>query len=134
MTRRTRQRLQVLELLEETEEFCSAQQLHARLRERDTGIGLATVYRTLRLLADSGEVGRVRLPSGEQLFRRCDSGRRHHHHLVCRFCGGTVEIVSPATEAWAEEVAAVHGYLDVTHTLEIMGTCPRCAVNGPPAE
>jgi Fur family ferric uptake transcriptional regulator len=126
-TRRTRQRRQVLALLDETEEFRSAQQLHALLGARDTGIGLATVYRTLRLLAEAGEVAAVRQPSGQQMFRRCDSGRRHHHHLVCRSCGRTVEVAGPAVGTWAQEVAAEHGYCDAVHTLEILGTCPRCA-------
>ncbi|MGC1208829.1 MAG: transcriptional repressor, partial [Ornithinimicrobium sp.] len=47
----------------------------------------------------------------------------HHHHLVCRVCGRTVEIEGPAVETWAERVAAEHAFVDVAHTLEIFGTC-----------
>jgi Fur family ferric uptake transcriptional regulator len=50
-----------------------------------------------------------------------------HHHLVCRSCGGTVEVLGPAVESWADRIAAEQGYTDVSHTLEIFGTCPRCA-------
>jgi Fur family transcriptional regulator, ferric uptake regulator len=125
--RRTRQRTEVIALLEETREFSTAQQLHARLRERGSRIGLATVYRTLRLLTDSGEVGALRLDSGEQLFRRCDSLRRHHHHLVCRSCGHTVEIHGSAVESWMRQVAEDNGFRDISHVLEIFGCCARCA-------
>jgi Fur family ferric uptake transcriptional regulator len=69
----------------------------------------------------------MRLPTGEQLYRRC--GREHHHHLVCRGCGTTVEVEGPAVERWADKLAADHGFTDVSHTVEIFGTCPRCAAS-----
>jgi Fur family ferric uptake transcriptional regulator len=125
ITRNTRQRAEVLALLESTDEFRSAQQLHAELRQRGTGVGLTTVYRTLQLLADAGEVDHMRLPDGEQLYRRCGRSQ-HHHHLVCRTCGRTVEVEGPAVERWAEKIAAEHDFTDVSHTLEIFGTCAHC--------
>jgi Fur family ferric uptake transcriptional regulator len=124
-TRNTRQRAEVLALLQGTDGFRSAQQLHADLRARGAKVGLTTVYRTLQLLADAGEVDQMRLPDGEQLYRRC-AGDRHHHHLVCRGCGRTVEVEGPAVERWAQRVAAEHGFTDVGHTLEIFGTCAAC--------
>jgi Fur family transcriptional regulator, ferric uptake regulator len=133
ITRNTRQRGEVRALLEETDGFRSAQQLHAELRARGARVGLTTVYRTLQLLSESGEVDQMRLPDGEQLYRRC--GRHpHHHHLVCRICGRTVEVEGPAVERWAERVAEQHSFVDVAHTLEIFGTCITCAgvaVRGP---
>ncbi|MFC0098947.1 Fur family transcriptional regulator [Micromonospora marina] len=123
--RNTRQRAKVVELLSRSDEFRSAQRLHAELREGGAVVGLTTVYRTLQALADAGEVDILRLPTGEQLFRRCS--RTHHHHLVCRHCGRTVEITGPAVEAWARRTASQHGFTDVNHTLEIMGTCAECA-------
>jgi Fur family ferric uptake transcriptional regulator len=123
--RNTRQRAAVSALLREVEGFHSAQQLHAMLRERGERVGLTTVYRTLQAMADSGEVDVMRPPGGEHLYRRCSEG--HHHHLVCRSCGRTVEVEGPAVESWASRVAAQHGFVDVSHTLEIFGTCPDCA-------
>jgi Fur family ferric uptake transcriptional regulator len=124
--RNTRQRAEVLALLETTDGFRSAQQLHAALREQGAGVGLTTVYRTLQLLSDAGEVDQMRLPDGEQMYRRCGRGG-HHHHLVCRSCGRTVEVEGPAVEHWAQEQAERHGFVDVDHTLEIVGTCADCA-------
>ncbi|MGC5291138.1 Fur family transcriptional regulator [Micromonospora sp. DT231] len=123
--RNTRQRSAVSALLGEMAGFHSAQDLHAMLRQRGERVGLTTVYRTLQGLADAGEIDVMRPPGGEHLYRRCSEG--HHHHLVCRVCGNTVEVAGPAVESWADRVAAQHGYADVSHTLEIFGTCPSCA-------
>jgi Fur family transcriptional regulator, ferric uptake regulator len=131
ITRNTRQRGEVLALLEETDGFRSAQQLHADLRARGARVGLTTVYRTLQLLTDAGEVDQMRRPDGEQLYRRC-AQLQHHHHLVCRACGRTVEVEGPAVERWAQRTAAQHGFIDVVHTLEIVGTCTGCTRVGHP--
>jgi Fur family ferric uptake transcriptional regulator len=122
--RSTRQRAAVSALLAEVEGFHSAQELHAMLRERGDRVGLTTVYRTLQGMADNGEVDVMRPPGGEHLYRRCSEG--HHHHLVCRSCGRTVEVEGPTVENWASKIAAANGYVDVSHTLEIFGTCPDC--------
>jgi Fur family transcriptional regulator, ferric uptake regulator len=123
--RTTRQRVAVADALEEVDDFRSAQDLHALLRERGDTVGLATVYRTLQVLAESGEIDVLRTDDGEAVYRRCSAG--HHHHLVCRSCGRTVEVAGPAVERWAGQVGGEHGYVDVTHTLEVFGTCPACA-------
>ncbi|WMF04460.1 Fur family transcriptional regulator [Micromonospora robiginosa] len=123
--RTTRQRSAVSALLDEVEGFHSAQDLHAMLRRRGDRIGLTTVYRTLQALADADEIDVMRPPGGEHLYRRCSGG--HHHHLVCRGCGRTVEVAGPAVEKWADRISAEHGFTEVSHTLEIFGTCPACA-------
>ena len=124
--RNTRQRYEVLALLDEESGFRTPYQLHMLLVARGAKVGLTTVYRTLQRLVDAGEVDVTRLPSGEQLFRRCNR-EQHHHHLVCRSCGATIEVLGPAVERWAEHVAAQLGYVEVSHTLEIFGTGSRCA-------
>ncbi|MFD0821729.1 Fur family transcriptional regulator [Micromonospora zhanjiangensis] len=123
--RNTRQRSAVSALLGQVDGFHSAQELHAMLRDRGERVGLTTVYRTLQGLAAAGEVDVMRPPGGEHRYRRCSQG--HHHHLVCRACGSTVEVEGPTVENWADRIAAQHGYADISHTLEIFGTCPRCA-------
>ncbi len=123
--RTTRQRTAIAALLDEVDEFRSAQQLHALLAVRGETIGLATVYRTLGAMADADELDTLRTDSGESLYRRCE--RQHHHHLVCRRCGATVEVTGVGLEAAVRAVATAHGYTDVTHSLELFGTCARCA-------
>jgi len=123
--RPTKQRAAVSAVLDELEEFRSAQDLHALLRQRGQNVGLTTVYRTLQALADAGEVDVLRADDGEAVYRRCSSG--HHHHLVCRHCGRTVEVEGPAVERWADRVASEHGFAEVSHTIEVFGTCGSCA-------
>ncbi len=123
--RATRQRAAVAAVLDEVDDFRSAQELHDLLKRRGEAVGLTTVYRTLQALAAAGEVDVLRTADGEAVYRRCSRG--HHHHLVCRRCGRTVEVEGPAVEHWAEKVAAEHGYTDVSHQVEIFGTCPACS-------
>lgn len=123
--RPTRQQALVADALADGREFTSAQDLHARLRADGSAVGLATVYRTLQTLAADGAVDVLRTDDGEAVYRRCSRG--HHHHLVCRHCGRTVEVEGPAVERWAAAVSAEHGFSDPEHTVEIVGTCADCA-------
>jgi Fur family transcriptional regulator, ferric uptake regulator len=123
--RATRQRAAIAKLLDQLDDFRSAQELHEELRKRGEAIGLTTVYRTLQSLSDAGEVDVLRTASGEAMYRHCSS--HHHHHLVCRHCGRTVEVEGPAVESWATRVAAEHGFAEISHTMEIFGTCEDCA-------
>jgi Fur family transcriptional regulator, ferric uptake regulator len=119
----------VVDLLADIADFRSAQELYDELRKRGDEIGLTTVYRTLQSLADAGEVDVLRTDSGEAMYRRCSA--HHHHHLVCRHCGRTVEVEGLAVERWAEKVAASNGFSDISHTIEIVGVCADCAANRP---
>jgi Fur family ferric uptake transcriptional regulator len=121
--RSTKQRAAVVELLNEIDDFRSAQELHDELRKRGDGIGLTTVYRTLQSLSDAGEIDVLRTDSGEAIYRRCSA--HHHHHLVCRICGHTIEVEGPAVERWADKIASANGFSNISHTVEIVGTCNR---------
>lgn len=122
--RPTKQRTAIADLLGRTADFRTAQQLHEALRDAGLSIGLTTVYRTLQVLADAGQVDVIRAADGESMYRRCTDGE-HHHHLVCRRCGRTEEIDAPDVELWAAEQARLHGYTDVTHVIEIFGVCSQ---------
>jgi Fur family ferric uptake transcriptional regulator len=124
--RSTRQKRALALVVDEARDFRSAQELHEALRARGERVGLTTVYNQLRALADAGLLDTLRSPDGETLYRRCGS-EGHHHHLLCRSCGRTVEVAGIAIERWAEKVAAEAGFVDVSHTIEVVGTCPTCA-------
>ena len=104
--RATRQRAAVSALLDRLDDFRSAQEIHEELRR-------------------GGEVDVLRTGSGEAVYRRCASAE-HHHHLVCRRCGHTVEIEGPTVETWAQRVAEAHGFVELSHTAEIFGLCRDC--------
>ena len=122
--RPTRQRRAVVDALASFDDFRSAQEIHELLGRRGEAVGLATVYRTLQRLAEAGDVDVLRTEDGEAVWRRCSDS--HHHHLVCRACGATVEVEGPTVERWTRAIAAEHGYADVSHSLEIFGTCGDC--------
>ena len=124
--RMTKQRAAVVGVLA-TGDFRSAQAWHDALRRDGSTIGLATVYRTLQALAESGDVDAVVTESGETLYRRCEATEDHHHHLRCRTCGRAVELDAPDVEEWAAAVGARYGYTGISHTMELTGVCAECA-------
>lgn len=125
MKRNTWQREAVRTALTESDGFVSAQTLHSSLRDEGSSIGLATVYRALNDLATEGEADTLQ-QEGEALFRACRSSS-HHHHLICRKCGATVEIKADAVEQWAQSVAAEHGFTAPKHVVDVFGLCPDCS-------
>lgn len=130
-TRATKQRKAVADLLSQFRDFRSAQQIHAILRDRGNKVGLATVYRTLGVMVNSGHVDFLTREDGETVYLQCSD--RHHHHLLCRSCGRSIEIAGQAVVDWADAVGEEHGYTHVTHTLELFGLCPECSPAEPAA-
>mgnify|MGYP002135626013 FL=1 len=104
--------------------FVSAQQLHQTLKKHGSTIGLATVYRTLADLAQAGEADSLQSKDAEVLYRACTT--THHHHLICRKCGLTLEIEAQNLEKWADQVAKDHGFSQPSHNIDIFGLCSNC--------
>jgi Fur family ferric uptake transcriptional regulator len=124
-SRRTRQGDAVLNVVLGSNNFRSAQDIHAELRTAGEAVGLTTVYRHLALLTDERLLDALQTADGELDYRRCHS-EQHHHHVVCRRCGRGSEVELPDLERWAESTASGLGYSDVTHTVEIFGVCAQC--------
>lgn len=122
--RNTWQKDAVRHALGEATGFVSAGQLHLVLKNHGSTIGLATVYRALADLASTGEADTLQSQEGEILYRACTT--EHHHHLICKSCGKTVEIEATEVEAWASKMAKAYGFKDVTHTIELFGVCKDC--------
>jgi Fur family ferric uptake transcriptional regulator len=121
--RSTRQRKAVAEVLATISKFSSAQEVHSILFSRGEKVGLATVYRTLQTLAETGAIDVLR-NDGEALYRACSND--HHHHLVCTGCNKTTEISAPEVEIWTEKIAREQGYVISGHTIEVFGLCKKC--------
>lgn len=124
--RSTRQRAAIIRALRDAEGFKTAQDLHLEMLRAGDRVGLATVYRNLQSLAETGEVDVLQNEGGEAMFRLCGA-TGHHHHLVCRRCGRSEETTAREVETWAARVARRHGFNDVTHTAEIFGLCGDCS-------
>ena len=122
--RPTGQRVRVLAELMRERDDVTAQALHERLRGRGERIGLATVYRTLTLLAGVGAVDALSHHRSELCYRWC--GDEHHHHLVCSSCHRVVEVGDCELDAWLDRVASDHGFVATGHRLEVAGLCADC--------
>ncbi len=122
--RLSRSNPRVLSTLERAGGFASAQEIYALMQRDGQQIGLTTVYRSLQSLLNDKIVDVLRREDGEAIYRLC--GESHHHHLVCKSCGKTVEIEGGAIEKWAKNIASENGFRDVGHTAELFGICSNC--------
>lgn len=121
----TKRRALIAAAVEENSEFVTAQQIHAQLRSAGESVGLATVYRALQAMEEAGQLDSIRTEEGESAYRVCSSG--HHHHLICRQCGKTVEIFPKGLEDWVANIAAENGFSDPDHLVEVWGLCSQCS-------
>lgn len=103
----------------------SVEELVARVRRLDPRISVATVYRTMKLLADCG-LAIPRQFGGSQTRYEAAAGRAHHDHLICTGCGEIVEFANERIESLQTMVARRHGFAVESHKLELYGRCARC--------
>jgi Fur family ferric uptake transcriptional regulator len=114
----------VLETLAAEPHDATAQEIHARLRERQERVGLATVYRALSTLRERGVVDELSHRTGESCYRLCSPG--HHHHLVCSRCHRVEELADCEIDSWVAAASRTHGFRPASHTLEVVGVCSDC--------
>ncbi len=91
-------------------------------------VGRATVFRTIKLLQELDLLCRVPLEDGSVRYQLSEG--THHHHLVCRSCGGFTEFTDPEIDARIHEQATLHGFQLQGHSLELYGLCARCTEQG----
>lgn len=124
--RRTRQRAALESVLAGLPGFSTAQEIHDHMVASGHAVALATVYRSLQAMAEAGEVDVIRTPDGAAAYRGCGQASHHHHHLICRVCGRTVEVEFGHLEEIVAAVAAQHGFTEVDHEVELFGRCSSC--------
>lgn len=122
--RLTKPRRALAGLIDARDGAFSAADLVADARDRRLGIGRATIFRAIELLAEIGTLERIDLPTGEHAYVPC--GPAHHHHVVCRQCGRSVETGDLGLGALARDIARKTGYRIDEHRLELFGLCPDC--------
>ena len=122
----TAPRRTVAELVADRDGHFTAADLVADARARKLGIGRATIFRSLEVLAGLGVVERLDLPSGEHAYVPCEAA--HHHHVVCSGCGRAVAvgIDDGRLAGVVRDVARQTGYRVESHRIELFGICPAC--------
>lgn len=122
-TRNTVQRQIIAEELRRLANHPTADEVYEAVREEHPGIGRATVYRALSLLADEGQIGRVRINNGADRF---DHRAFEHYHVRCTCCGRVDDVMVPVLDGVDDAAAGASGYRITGHTLQFDGVCPAC--------
>ncbi len=117
--RMTGQRRTIAQVLEQSEDHPDVEELYARAVEMDSGISIATVYRTVKLFEEAGILERLEFGDGRARYE--DAERDHHDHLIDMQSGEVIEFVDPEIEALQEKIAAKLGYKLKGHRLELYG-------------
>jgi Fur family ferric uptake transcriptional regulator len=123
--RSTDQRRLIVETFFRSPNHVSIEELLAQVRVLDKRVGYATVYRTLKLLAECGVANERRFSDGLTRYELADESS-HHDHLICLDCGDIVEFEEARIETLQEQVAARYGFLLRSHKHEMYGVCPKC--------
>ncbi len=121
----TRQRDIILESFLSSARHISIEELYLKLRAKHPSIGYATVYRTLKLFAESGIAREIQFGDGQTRYEHATEGE-HHDHLVCTRCGTIIEFENETIEQLQQEVAVSHGFQIENHKLELYGVCVKC--------
>ncbi len=121
----TPQRRVILDAFLSGQGHVSSEELYGQVRTADRSIGQATVYRTLKLLADSGLARVHNFGDGVARYEPL-YGHEHHDHLICEGCRATIEIMDPVIEKRQEELARQYGFQLLNHKMTLFGLCPKC--------
>lgn len=122
----TRQREVILDEFLRTEAHLSTEDLYLKVRKKHPHIGYATVYRTLKLLAECGLAKERDFGAGQALYEVTQRGQ-HHDHLICTVCGNIIEFEDEGIEELQKQVARKHNFTIRDHRLEIYGRCAKCS-------
>ncbi|MBV9270648.1 MAG: transcriptional repressor [Candidatus Eremiobacteraeota bacterium] len=120
----TRPREAVAQVLHREKRYLSAAEIHRRLRDAQSKVSLATVYRTLGLLEERGEVSSRVDAGGESTYVSC--APTHHHHAICRTCGKVEDVDCDAVGRFSEALRKYNGFKLDDHEMEFFGRCKAC--------
>ena len=117
--RMTEQRRVIAHVLQESDDHPDVEELYARASARDSGISLATVYRTVKLFEEAGILDKLEFGDGRARYE--DAERDHHDHLIDINSGEVIEFMDPEIEQLQEKIAEKLGYRLKGHKLELYG-------------
>lgn len=121
----TQQREEVLKTFLKAERHFTTEELYTLVKKKNSKIGYATVYRTLKLIDKSGLAREVDFGDGILRFEH-KFGHNHHDHLVCVKCGRYIEVINSEIEKLQDELSKKHKFTPLRHKMQIFGICHRC--------
>ncbi len=123
--RSTEQRRLIIDTFFDVHEHITIDSLLKLVRAADARVGYATVYRTMKLLSESGVVQEHKFGDGFTRYELADEDA-HHDHLVCLDCGKIIEFEEPQIETLQDKIAKRYGFLVRAHKHEMYGACADC--------
>ena len=120
----TPQRKAILKVFLEQEGHVPIDDLQKKINAEAPTIGIATLYRTMKLLMDSG-LAEMHTFNEKTTYERLYQ-IKHHDHLICKNCGKTVEFEHPLIEKYQLEVCELYGFALKSHRMELFGVCNEC--------
>ena len=123
--RQTRQRDAILQVISEAPGPLSVAEIHEQATGKLETLGIATVYRTLKLLQENEQIQQVILPTGESRFESANHG--HHEHFQCRSCTRVFDVHACSLPKM-RGATLPGGFVVEDHELTYYGTCPDCAM------
>jgi Fur family ferric uptake transcriptional regulator len=124
--RSTAQRRLIIDAFFEGSSHMTIEDLLAEVRTREPSIGYATVYRTLKLLAECGVASERHFGDGPSRYELADEATTHHDHLICTQCRRIIEFEEPRIEAIQDEIAEQYDFEIHSHKHEMYGICGTC--------
>lgn len=121
----TPQRKIILETILNQKEHLSSEELYLKVKKKDSSVGQATVYRTLKLLVEAGIVEPLDFADGVTRYE-ASYGKEHHDHIICTACNRNIEILDPTIEKRQEQIAKEHGFILCSHKMYLYGICEEC--------
>ncbi|MBQ2431266.1 MULTISPECIES: Fur family transcriptional regulator [unclassified Campylobacter] len=123
----TKQREVLLEILYNSDLHFTPEALHAEVKAKfpKLNVGIATVYRTLNLLEDSGMATSISFGAQGKKFELAH--RDHHDHLICKNCNKIVEFEDHSIEKKQVNIAKANGFTLTGHLMQLYGICNDCA-------
>jgi Fur family ferric uptake transcriptional regulator len=120
----TAQRDTIVKVFLETQRHISVEELYLEVKRRNSRIGYATVYRTIKLLTECGLAAERHFRDGEARYESAE--KSHHDHLICESCGRIVEFEEPRIESLQQDIAKRLGFRFTGHKMELYGLCRDC--------
>jgi len=121
----TPQRRLILDVFLRDDGHLASEDLYNMVKREDKSIGQATVYRTLKLLSESGLAKEVQFGDGVTRYE-VKYGSEHHDHIICERCGKTLEVMDEDIELLQEKLAKAHGFQLTGHKMYLYGLCENC--------
>ena len=126
----TQRKIVVDIILSNEDKHFNCDEIYDEIRKIDSNIGLATIYRTLKLFVELDILTELNFGDGSIRYDiKCLSDGHNHHHLICTKCGKIIEVKDDSLEELEREIEKIYGFQVENHKCKFTGICKECIQN-----